>query len=201
MDTSKLVDDLTTRVRETFSEAEARAREIVADAEERARGLVADAQADAKQIRERAEAEAEQRLARMREALANLEGALTAAPSSEVEPGPVTVPEPTPPAVPEPTPPVEPPPSPPAEPEPLPPEPEIQPPPPAQPDRSPPQVQGRNGAGTGERSKDAMAARIVATKMALDHASRDEIAAHLAENYDLANAEKMLDDILTRTGT
>jgi DivIVA domain-containing protein len=99
-------------------------------------------------------------------------------------PGPVTVPEPAPPTpevdptpviVPEPEPPREP------EPEPVPlPEPT--------PDEPPPAAANGNDAG----------ARLVAMKMALDGASREEIAEHLAESYDLADAETLLDDVLAR---
>lgn len=202
MDTSKLVDELAARVRDALAEAESRASEIVVQAEQRARDLVAQAEADAKRIRERAEAEADERLAKVREALASIEGALGSAPArpsepeAEVEPGPVTVPEPTPDPVPEPSPPPIPEPTPPAEPEPMPPEPEIEPPAPAQPDREAPEA-GANGASAG-RSADATAARIVATKMALQGAPREEIAAHLAANYDVDGPEKLLDDVMAR---
>lgn len=203
MDTSKLVDELAARVRDALAEAESRASEIVREAEQRARDLVGQAEADAKRIRERAEAEADERLAKVREALASIEGALGPAavppPSeaeAEVEPGPATVPEPTPDPVPEPSPPPIPEPTPPAEPEPMPPEPEIEPPAPAQPDREAPEATA-NGASAG-RSADATAARIVATKMALQGAPREEIAAHLAANYDVDAPERLLDDVMAR---
>lgn len=200
MDTSKLIDELTGRVRDALSDAESRAATLVSEAEARARQILADAEAEAKSIRERAEAEADQRLAKVRAALAGLEGALTpgSTPDAEVEPGPVPVPEPSPPPIPEPSPPPVPEPTPPAEPEPMPPEPEIEPPAPAQPDRSAPEAQpSMNGSAPG-RSADQTAARIVATKMALDGSSRDEIAAHLTSNYDVEGAEKLADDVLAR---
>lgn len=184
MDGEKLLEDVTSRVREALTQAETRAKEIVAEAE-----------AEARRIRERAETEAEQRLGQVRQALAGLEGVVgTAKPEAEVEPGPVPVPEPTPPAIPEPTPPVEPEPTPPAEPEPLPPEPEIEPPAPPAPDREPPAMVN----GSGSRSDDKTAARIVATKMALDGKSREEIGSHLSAAYDLADPDKLLDDVLAR---
>ena len=193
MDIEKLAQDLSGQVRDALAQAEARAKEIVGEAEERARKLLADAEADAKRIRARAESEADERLAKVRQALSGLEGALGGAPKAEVDPGPATVPEPTPPPIPEPTPPTEPEPQPPVEPEPLPPAPEIEPPAPAQPDReAPAAVNG--GAAKG----DEIGARIVATKMALDGASRDEIAGHLAEHYEVDDPDKLLDLVMAK---
>lgn len=184
MDAQQLLEDVTTRVREALAQAESRAKEIVAEAEEQA-----------KRIRERAETEADERMAKVREALATLEG--TFGGTAEVEPPPAPAPEPTPPVIPEPTPPPIPEPTPPVEPEPLPPEPEIEPPAPPQPNREPPQIStGANGGAA--RSGDGTAARIVATKMALDGESREAIAARLAEDYDLEQADSMLDDVLAR---
>ena len=195
MDAEKLVQDLSGRVRDALTQAEERAQGIVADAEERARNLVAEAEAEAKRIRERAEAEAEQRLAKVREALSGLEGALgSGGAAAEVEPQPPQVPEPTPPPIPEPTPPAEPEPMPPAEPEPMPPAPEIQPPAPAQPDRESPAAAVNGGSAKG----DEIGARIVATKMALDGSARDEIAAHVAEHYEVGDAEALLDSVMAR---
>ena len=182
MDSEKLMQDLTERVRGALAEAEERAKTIIAEAE-----------ADAKRIRERAEAEADQQLARVREALSGLEGALDrGAGTAEVEPQPPVVPEPSPPPTPDPTPPAEPEPQPPVEPEPLPPSPEIEPPAPPQPDREPPAM-SQNGA-----KGDEIGARIVATKMALDGSSRDEIATHLAAHYEVADPEKLLDFAMER---
>lgn len=203
MDAEKLLNDVTGRVRDALESAESRAKDIVGDAEARARDLIADAEAEARDIRERAEAEAQQRLAQVREALVGIEASMSdAGPAdsvgpaeAEVNPQPVTVPEPTPPAEPEPMPPAEPEPTPPAEPEPMPPEPEIEPPAPAQPDRESPEL--GNGFGS-ERSHDSTAARIVAMKMALDGASRDEIAGHIAGNYEIDASEKLLDDVMAR---
>jgi outer membrane biosynthesis protein TonB len=193
MDAEKLVQDLSGRVRDALAEADERAKRIVGEAEERARTLIAEAEADARRIRERAEAEADQRLAKVREALSGLEGALGgSSTSAEVDPQPPRVPEPTPPVEPEPTPPREPEPMPPAEPEPMPPEPEIEPPAPARPDREAPAAV--NGGARG----DEIGARIVATKMALDGSPRAEIAAHLAANYEVADPEALLDFVMSR---
>jgi len=198
MDAEKLVEDLAGRVRDALSDAESRAREIVDAAEQRAQKLVTDAEAEAQRIRERAEVEADERLTKVREALSGLEGALgdsgAREPASEVDPRPPSIPEPTPQPMPEPTPPAEPEPMPPAEPEPMPPSPEIEPPPPPQPDRQPPTTEAANGAGRGS----AVGARIVATKMALDGSTREEIAAHLATNYDVENPEALLDAVMAR---
>jgi outer membrane biosynthesis protein TonB len=195
MDATKLVDDLAGRVRAALEEAEEKARDIVANAEEKAKELIANAEAEAAKIREGAETEAQDRLAKVREALASLEGTIGGSPSSEIDPGPAEVPEPMPPLEPEPSPPAEPEPQPPAEPEPMPPEPEIEPPAPAQPDREAPAL--ANGFSS-ERSQDSTAARIVAMKMALDGATRDEISSHLEENYEIESSGTLLDDVMTR---
>ena len=195
MDTTKLLDDVTGRVRAAFEEAESKAQEIVSAAQDRASQIVADAEEEAERIRERAESEAQDRLAKVREALASLEGAIGGSPSSEIDPGPAEVPEPMPPVEPEPSPPAEPEPMPPVEPEPSPPDPEIEPPAPAQPDRGSPQL--ANGS-SGDRSKDSTAARIVAMKMALDGSSRDEISSHLHSHYEIDSSEKLLDDVMAR---
>jgi hypothetical protein len=195
MDAAQLVEDLAERVRAALVEAEEKAREIVATAEARAKELIADAEAEAAKIREGAEGEAHDRLAKVREALASLEGSFGSSPSSEIDPGPAEVPEPMPPVEPEPSPPAEPEPQPPAEPEPLPPDPEIEPPAPAEPDRDSPLL--TNGFSN-ERSHDATAARIVAMKMALDGSSRDAIQTHLEEYYDIDSSDKLLDDVMTR---
>lgn len=196
MDAQQMLEDVTGRVREALAHAESRAKEIVSEAEKRARGLVAEAEAEAKRIRERAEAEADERMGKVREALATLEGAFGG--RAEVEPPPAPAPEPSPPVIPEPTPPSIPEPTPPVEPEPLPPEPEIEPPAPPQPDREPPRLSTEANGGAATRSSDDTAARIVATKMALDGESRQAIAARLAEDYDLEHADSLLDDVLAR---
>jgi len=197
MDSAKLLEDVTGRVRAALDEAEATAREIIASAEDRAKDLIAAAEADAQHIRDRAESEADERLGKVREALTSLEGALDGSPSAEIDPGPAEVPEPMPPLEPEPSPPAEPEPMPPAEPERRPPDPEIEPPAPAQPDRESPQM--TNGfSGSSDRSQDATAARIVAMKMALDGSSRDEISSHLGERYEIDSSEKLIDDVMAR---
>jgi outer membrane biosynthesis protein TonB len=203
MDAQKLVDDLTGRVRAALDEAEEMARVIIANAEDKAAELIANAEEDAAKIRERAEAGAHERLAQVREALVSLEGSFGGSPSSEIDPGPAEVPEPMPPVEPEPSPPAEPEPQPPAEPEPMPPDPEIEPPAPAEPDRDSPQLNDANGTPStngfsSDRSHDSTAARIVAMKMALDGSSRDEIEAHLDENYEIENSDTLLDDVMKR---
>jgi len=45
---------------------------------------------------------------------------------------------------------------------------------------------------------DVAAARLVAMKMALEGAPREEIERHLDDNYDLENADELLDDVLAR---
>lgn len=191
MDAEKLIGDLTGRVREVLTQAEERAKEIVSEAETEAQG-----------IRKRAETEANARLAQVREALAGIEGALgrdeTAAevpttPEPSPQPSPPTEPLPTPAPVPEPTPP--------ADPEPMPPEPEIAPPAPDHPDTDPPtaaKLAPVVANGSGERKGDEIGARIVATKMAMDGATRVEIAEHLSAHYEVDDSEGLLDFVMER---
>lgn len=190
MDAERIVSDVAERV-----------RELITDAEERAAAIVREAEADAARVRERAEAQARERLADVRSALDDLQGKLSGggSPEAEVTPGPVTAPEPTPPATPEPTP--DPVPEPVPGPEPTPePVPEATP-PPDEADRPAPEVPaaaGEASAANGERNSDKAAARLVAMKMALDGASREEIDSHLASNYDVEHRDKLLDDVLAR---
>jgi DivIVA domain-containing protein len=171
--------------------AEAKAAELEQAARVRADEVVAEARQEAAEQVRRAQdsiaglvSQADELRDRMGELSRGIGGSLEA--ETPPVPGPVTVPEPTPPApevdptpviVPEPEPPREP------EPEPVPlPEPT--------PDEPPPAANG-----------DDAGARLVAMKMALDGAPREEIAKHLAESYDLANAEALLDDVLARVGS
>jgi hypothetical protein len=213
MDPEKIVHDVAERVREAVTSAEQRAAEIVRSAEE-----------DAERIRESAREEARQRVAEAEDAIAQLVGQAEslrdrlAGGKAEVTPGPVTVPEPEPPLEPEPGPTPVPEPEPPLEPEPGPtPVPEPEPPAPAEPLPGEPAepvaagpsteeliAQLKAGVGsaspvsTDSAAADKSAARLVAMKMALEGASREEIDRHLAENYDVDHREKLLDDVLAR---
>jgi DivIVA domain-containing protein len=136
----------------------------------------------------------------------------------EIVPEPARVPEPTPPREPEPQPPLTPEPQPPPAPEPGPATvPEPQPPGPEMREGSPStedllaQLRGGGasdapgaGANGGEAEAprgteaDVAAARLVAMKMALEGASREEIGRHLDDNYALAHPDRLLDDVLAR---
>jgi outer membrane biosynthesis protein TonB len=181
MDAEQIVHDVAERV-----------RAVIADAEERAAAIVRDAEEEAQGIRARAEEDARKRLDEVQRAFADLQGKLGGSPQAEVTPEPVTVPEPSPPDTPEPTP--DPVPEPVPGPEPVP-EPTPQPVPEPTPGEPPEPAAGGNGGGL---STDKAAARLVAMKMALDGASREEIDAHLAANYDVESREKLLDDVLAR---
>jgi outer membrane biosynthesis protein TonB len=161
-----------------------RVREAIDVAEKRAAAIVREAETEAERIIARAETEASDRVSAMRAALDEFQGRLAAKPGGEVEPGPVTVPEPEPPPVPEPEPPPVPEPRPETVPEPAPP-----------PDEATPPSPEPDG---GDATADKAAARLVAMKMALDGASRDEIDSHLAANYTLEHRDKLLDDVLAR---
>jgi outer membrane biosynthesis protein TonB len=142
-----------------------------------------------------AAAQAQKRVEEVRSALAQLQGRLggeenedRAAPGSEVEPGPVTVPEPEPPVTPEPMPEPAPEPAPVPTPEPSP--------PPGETDRP---AASADGDGAERRSDDA-AARLVAMKLALDGTSREEAGKLLASDYDLAELDTLLDEVYAKAG-
>ncbi len=150
----------------------------------------------------------------------------TEAPEPEIVPEPPRIPEPEPPREPEPQPPLTPEPQPPPSPEPGPAVvPEPRPPGPEMRAGSPSTedllAQLRGGGGPTEAASaeangdqadaggslaasergaeaDVAAARLVAMKMALEGAPREEIERHLDDNYDLENADKLLDDVLAR---
>jgi outer membrane biosynthesis protein TonB len=169
------------------SEVAEQVKAVIAEAEERAGAIVREAEDEATRIRARAESEGRKRLEEIRSAFDDLQGKLGGSAEAEVTPGPVTVPEPEPPATPEPEPPPVPEPGPEPVPEPSPP-----------PDEGDPPAPDTPAAGNGEAGGDRAAARLVAMKMALDGASREEIDAHIAQNYDVEHREKLLDDVLAR---
>lgn len=178
-------DEIATAARREAEETIERGRERANEQAEEARTAIADLVAQAERLRERiSDATPGGSL-----------GVATAGSSggaAEVEPGPVIVPEPEPPLEPEPGPVPVPEPEPPLEPEPEPPDvPEPSPEPPA------PEEPVATGGGNAPAA-DKSAARLVAMKMALDGASREEIDRHLAENYSLVHREQLLDDVLAR---
>jgi outer membrane biosynthesis protein TonB len=150
-----------------------RVREALDDAERRAGEIVRAAEEEANRIRTQAEAEARNQLDDVRKAIDQLQGVFSRELDTKVEPGPVTVPEPEPPPVPEPEPPLVPEPEPPPD-EATPPSPE----PPA----------------------DAGAARLVALKLALDGAPREQVRQRLAADYPLADVDSLLDDVYAKAG-
>ena len=150
-----------------------RVREALDDAERRAGEIVRAAEEEANRIRTQAEAEARNQLDDVRKAIDQLQGVFSRELDAKVEPGPVTVPEPEPPPVPEPEPPLVPEPEPPPD-EATPPSPE----PPA----------------------DAGAARLVALKLALDGAPREQVRQRLAADYPLADVDSLLDDVYAKAG-
>jgi hypothetical protein len=170
-------------VEEIAQQAADRVRELIAEAERRASEIVREAEDQATRIRARAETDARQRLDEVKRALADLEGALGGAERAEVEPGPVIVPEPSPPTTPEPQPPPSPEPTPTVVPEPEPPPDEGTPPSPEPPS---------NGPG------DEAAARLVAMKMALDGASREDVERRLTGDYALGDPAALIDDVFSR---
>ena len=173
---------------ELETDARGKAEEILAQARQEARQQVERAQAAAAKLVEQAEGlrEAigglgESAGSELRESAQRLGERVSRAtgqerPAPEVEPQPARIPEPMPEPVPDPTPERIP------EPTPVP---EVEPEPARVPEPTP------NGG-------DSQAARLVAMKMALDGASRAEIEAHLAENYELGDSSALLDEVLAR---
>jgi DivIVA domain-containing protein len=192
---------------EIEEEARSEAERIVTAAHEEAKRHVEGAQNAVSRLVEQAD---ELRLAvgtLGREIAADVGGRVEE-PTPEIDPQPARVPEPEPPREPEPTPPRVPEPQPPPAPEPEPPTiPEPQPPgPEAGGDRPSTedliaQLKGEEAAKQGEGAEDGdTTARLEAMKMALDGSSRDEVDRHLAEHYDLADRDKLLDDVFERVG-
>jgi vacuolar-type H+-ATPase subunit H len=189
-----LADVASEKVASIVEAAEAKAKEIEADARREADLLLSGARDQARDQIERAQRSVA-KLVGQADELRERIGAMAdevigtgepEADTPEPVPGPQPVPEPAPPepevdptpvTVPEPEPPREPEPEPPLIPEPHP-----EPPAPA-----------ANGA-------DEQAARLVAMKMALDGSSREEIAKHLAENYELSDSGELLDAVFERAG-
>jgi outer membrane biosynthesis protein TonB len=199
MDAEELIQGAAESVRAALDDAQRRADEIIGAATAQAERIRAEAEEAAKRVRTEAETQAQRRLEEARSALEQLQGRLSAArgggddapagtaatPEAEVEPGPVTVPEPEPPATPEPMPEPEP------EPEPAPiPEPS---PPPGETDR--PSAAPANG---GSPSGDDAAARLVAMKLALEGAPRDDARDRLAAEYDVADLDALLDEVYAK---
>jgi DivIVA domain-containing protein len=187
-----LADVASEKVASIVEAAEAKANEIEADARREADQLLSGARAQARDQIERAQRSVAKLVGQadeLREKVGEMAREVGGGekPRSETEPEPEPVPEPAPPqpevdpspvTVPEPTPPLEPEPEPPLIPEP-------------QPDQPAPAA--ANGA-------DEQAARLVAMKMALDGSSREEIAKHLAENYELGDSGELLDAVFERAG-
>jgi hypothetical protein len=170
---------------ELAAQAAERVREIVQSAERRADEVLDEAREEATRIRERAEAEARERLDEVRRALTDLEGKIGAgAAEREPQPPPEPGPEPTPS-------------KPSAEAEEAPPALEEQ---PAESGASTDELieQLKSGGDEIKADSDAGAARLVAMKMVLDGASRDEVERHLADSYSVPNRRKLLDDVFAK---
>ncbi len=156
-------------------------RKVVAEAQEEAAKIVAAAEKEAEGIRARAEAEARDQVEGARKALEELTSRFGGGSSSPAPPDPPPAPDPAPsPARSSPTEPAKK-----AEEQPVVPDPE----PVAEAPTSPPAA-----------TADSQAARLVAMKMALDGASREEIETELASSYSLDDPTALLDDVLAKAG-
>jgi hypothetical protein len=202
-----LADQAAAAVREAIEAAERRAEEIVTLAEEEAGRVRSRAETEARGRIERAQQAVDRLLHQadeLRNAVSGLDrevgaepDARSETPAPEIDPTPATVPEPEPAREPEPEPPGIPEPEPPVEPEPQPPEvPEPTPPGGARASTEQLIEQLKGGAA----GADEGAARLVAMNLALDGKSRKEVERHLAEEYELADASRILDDVYSRVG-
>jgi hypothetical protein len=195
-ESEKLVEAVTDRVRAALAEAERRAEEITDEATRRAEAIVAEAEGRAKEIEADAEAraaktvalsedQARDRIERARKALDELGVVLGSQPlasdpeerSEDLEPG-----------------------SDPLEPEPPDPAPE----PTAKPSTEEliAQLKGAEGSegSAGGGGGDEAAARLVAMNMALDGASREDVAKRMADEFGLSNPDPLLDSVFERAG-
>jgi DivIVA domain-containing protein len=194
---ASLADVAAEKVAGIVEAAEQKAKEIETDARREAEELLAKAKEQARDQIERAQSsvasligqadELRERIGAMAQQVGAEPSRAETEPAPETVPGPETVPEPRPPepevdpspvTVPEPEPAREPEPEPPLVPEPTP---------------EPPAPAAVNGA-------DEQAARLVAMKMALDGSSREEVAKHLAANYQLSDPDVLLDAVFERAG-
>jgi DivIVA domain-containing protein len=188
-------------VRSIVEAAEAKAREIEAEARSEADRILADAKAQAREQVDRAQGSVAKLIGQADELRERI-GAMAQdvvgrdEPAGET-PGPEIVPEPTPEPVPEPTPD--------PAPEPTPPEPEVDPSPVTVPEPEPPSIPEPSpdppAPAAANGGSDEGAARLVAMKMALDGSSREEVAARLAAQYDLADGDALLDSVFERVGS
>jgi hypothetical protein len=219
---AEVVEAAEKRAAEIEADARGEAERIVRAAREEAQQQIDRAQGAVSRLVEQAD-ELRSAIGRLGSDIGERPEAETPAPP-EVDPRPPEVPEPAPPLEPEPSPPRIPEPSPPPTPEPTPPEtPEPSPPGPQISSGAPstedllaqlrgdaevranagghaavPAPRSENGSPAAAGEADVAAARLVAMKMALDGASREEIAAHLDESFSLSSTDELLDDVLAR---
>src|SRR4051812_5323790 len=202
MDAEKIAGEVAERVRELVADAQKRADEIVRGAEAEAQRLRDEAGGEARRIREEAEAQARERLDQVRQALEQLEAGLGAKrppPRSQSEAKPEPKQE---------------------EPEAKRAEPEAPEPEPAAAGKAPgevstgelieqlkaggdaatPQPQPATQASNHVPSDVAGAARLVAMKLALDGAPRDEARKQLAADYHVADLDALLDEVYSKAG-
>jgi hypothetical protein len=192
---ASLADVAAQKVASIVEAAEAKAREIEADARREADELLESARGQARDQVERAQGSVAKLIGQaddLRERIGAMAQDVIGGETRAETPGPQTVPEPAPEPVPEPAPPepeIDP--TPVTVPEPAPtPEPEPEPPTIPEPRPDPPAPAAANG--------DEQAARLVAMKMALDGASREEIGAKLRSDYSISNPDGLLDDVFHR---
>ena len=155
-------------------------RKVIAEAQEEASKIIAAAEKEAEGIRARAEAEARDKVEGARKALEDLTARFggSSPGNSDAKSPPAPAPAPSPPSkpVPEPEEPV------------------------AEAKEPEPDPVAEAPASPEVASDDSQAARLVAMKMALDGASREEIDAELESSYSLADRGSLLDDVLAKAG-
>jgi hypothetical protein len=154
-------------------------RQVIAEAQKRAAEIVAAAERQAEEIRGRAEAEAREQVEGARRALEELTARFGASAGAASASAPEPAPPPAPPPAPAPEEAAES-----AVSEPI--------------MAAPPAPSAPAEPATPPAADDTQAARLVAMKMALDGASREEIVAELERSYSLADGDALVDEILIK---
>lgn len=184
---SEIEQDADREADESRSAAQAEAQALVESAEQSVTGLITEAEELRKRVRSLGDG-----LGSATGVKAETQPAVVPEPTPperEIDPTPVIVPEPSPEPVPEPSPdPVrEPSPNPAPEPAPSP-----------MPEPSPLPQPSAPEAPAAEQNGNTAGARLVAMKMALDGASRDDVKKHLDSSFGLSSADELLDDVFAR---
>lgn len=207
MDAERIAKQIGDQVRDLLIDARREADEIVASAEADAHQIRLEAQEEVRQLRTEADADTQKRVDELRAGLDELQAKLRSEPGmvdvlAEVippqpmpdtapspspvpappepmpDPGPERVPEPEPPLIPEPTPPPD--------------------------EGTPPEIDpgpaSVNGGAAAKRRPDTAGARLVAMNMALNGSDPAAIREAVERDFEVPDAQVLVDEILDRAG-